>query len=104
MVSAALALLETSTGALVSALRPKASLVAENLSLRQQLAVLRVGRRPRLHPIDRAFLGGPFPRPVTLGRRPRDREAGHGHWLASPRLRTVLGVQVSSLRTPARCA
>ena len=55
MVSAALALLETSTGALVSALRPTASLVAENLSLRQQLAVLRVGRRPRLHPIDRAF-------------------------------------------------
>jgi transposase InsO family protein len=29
--------------------------VAENLALRQQLAVLRVGRRHRLRPIDRAF-------------------------------------------------
>ena len=42
-------------GALRSASRSRASLVAENLALRQQLAVLRVGRRPRLRPIDRAF-------------------------------------------------
>jgi hypothetical protein len=42
-------------GALVSALRPRASLVAENLALRQQLAVLRrKARRPRLQPLDRA--------------------------------------------------
>src|SRR5271166_1865740 len=34
----------------------RASLVAENLALRQQLAVLpRQTRRPRLRPIDRAF-------------------------------------------------
>jgi hypothetical protein len=42
-------------GALGCAFRSRASLVAENLALRQQLAVLRVGRRPRLRPIDRAF-------------------------------------------------
>jgi hypothetical protein len=36
-------------------LQPRASLVAENLAQRQQLAVLRVGRRPHLRPIDRAF-------------------------------------------------
>jgi putative transposase len=43
-------------GALRSALRPRASLVAENLALRQQLAVLRRKRkRPQLAPIDRAF-------------------------------------------------
>jgi hypothetical protein len=49
------ALLEAIAGALLSALWPRAGLVAENLALRQQLAVLRVGRRPRLRPIDRAF-------------------------------------------------
>jgi hypothetical protein len=46
-----LALLEAIVGGLVSALQPRASLVAENLALRQQLAVLRVGRRPNLRPI-----------------------------------------------------
>jgi len=41
---------------LVSAFRPRASLVAENLALRQQLAsLMREGRRPRLHMRDRAF-------------------------------------------------
>jgi transposase InsO family protein len=43
-------------GALVAALRPRASLVIENLALRQQLAVLRRAvPRPRLFPVDRAF-------------------------------------------------
>ena len=43
-------------GALVDALRPRASLVAEILVLRQQLAVLKRARpRPALRPIDRAF-------------------------------------------------
>ena len=43
-------------GALVAALRPRASLVVENLSLRQQLAVpRRAVPRPRLRPVDRAF-------------------------------------------------
>jgi hypothetical protein len=42
--------------ALVAALRSRASLVLENLALRQQLAVLkRATPRPRLHPVDRAF-------------------------------------------------
>jgi putative transposase len=50
-----IALLEAVVGALGSAFRSRASLVAENLALRQQLAVLKVGRRPRLRPIDRAF-------------------------------------------------
>jgi hypothetical protein len=47
MVSAVPAVLEAIVGALVSGLRSRASLVAENLVLRQQLAVLKVGRRPR---------------------------------------------------------
>ncbi len=43
-------------GALVDALRPRASLVVEILVLRQQLAVLKRARpRPPLRPIDRAF-------------------------------------------------
>lgn len=44
------------TGAIVAALSPRASLVAENLAPRQQLAVLRrAAQRPRLRPVDRAF-------------------------------------------------
>jgi putative transposase len=39
----------------LSALRSRASLVAENLALRHQLAILRARRRPRLRPVDRAF-------------------------------------------------
>jgi transposase InsO family protein len=43
-------------GALRASIRPSASLVAENLALRQQLAVLRRRtKRPRLVSIDRAF-------------------------------------------------
>jgi transposase InsO family protein len=48
-------LFDAMLGAMVSAFRSRASLVAENLALRQQFAVLRVGRRPRLRPIHRAF-------------------------------------------------
>jgi hypothetical protein len=41
---------------LFSAFKPRASLVVENLALRQQLATLqRAVPRPRLRPIDRAF-------------------------------------------------
>src|SRR5271155_1712322 len=51
-----LAILEPVVGALLAALRPRAVLVAENLVLRQQLAILRrTSPRPRLRPIDRAF-------------------------------------------------
>jgi putative transposase len=43
-------------GAVMAALRPRASLVLENLALRQQLAVLRRSTpRPHLRPLDRAF-------------------------------------------------
>jgi putative transposase len=49
-------LLEAIVGALLAGLRPRASLVAENLALRQQLAVLRrQTSRPQLRPVDRAF-------------------------------------------------
>jgi putative transposase len=49
-------LLAAIVGALLSASRPRACLVAENLALRQQLAVLRRKKaRPRLVSIDRAF-------------------------------------------------
>jgi hypothetical protein len=44
-----LALLEAFFGALLAAMKPRASLVAENLALRQQLAILRrITPRPRL--------------------------------------------------------
>jgi transposase InsO family protein len=50
------ALVEAMVGAFFAAFRPRASLVAENLLLRQQLAILcRATPRPRLRPIDRAF-------------------------------------------------
>jgi transposase InsO family protein len=43
-------------GAMFAGFRPRASLVLENLALRQQLAVLRRATpRPRLRPLDRAF-------------------------------------------------
>ena len=43
-------------GALLAGLQPRASLVVENLVLRQQLAVLRRAvPRPGLRPLDRAF-------------------------------------------------
>jgi putative transposase len=49
-------LLGAIVGAVLVALRPRASLVAENLALRQQLAVLRrQASRPQLRPVDRAF-------------------------------------------------
>ncbi|MGO9833474.1 MAG: integrase [Polyangiaceae bacterium] len=51
-----LIVLKAALGALLAALRPRANLVAENLVLRQQLAILRRATpRPRLRPIDRAF-------------------------------------------------
>ena len=49
-------LLQAIVGAMLAALRPRASLIAENLALRQQLAVLRrQTTRPQLRPVDRAF-------------------------------------------------
>jgi transposase InsO family protein len=51
-----LAVVEAIVGAFFAAFRPRVSLVAENLLLRQQLAILsRTSPRPRLRPIDRAF-------------------------------------------------
>jgi putative transposase len=50
------AIVEALVGALLATFRSRASLVVENLALRQQLAVLRRRRRrPHLHAIDRAF-------------------------------------------------
>ncbi len=50
------AILEALVGALLATFRSRASLVVENLALRQQLAVLRRRRRrPHLRAIDRAF-------------------------------------------------
>jgi putative transposase len=55
MVAVMLGLVVAILGAVRAAFRTRAGLVAENLALRQQLAVLRAGRRPRLRPVDRAF-------------------------------------------------
>jgi putative transposase len=55
-MAAVVALLKAVFGAILAAFRPRASLVIENLVLRQQLAVLRRATpRPRLRPVDRAF-------------------------------------------------
>ncbi len=54
-VGGVVTLLEAIIGALFAALRPRASLVIENLALRQQLSILRRSRpRPGLRPLDRA--------------------------------------------------
>ena len=51
-----MSLLAALVSALISPFCSRASLVAENLALRQQLAVLRrAAPRPRLRPVDRAF-------------------------------------------------
>ena len=51
-----LGLVAAIVGGLLGAFRPRALIVAENLALRQQIAVLlRKTKRPRLLPIDRAF-------------------------------------------------
>ena len=55
-MGAVVALLKAILGALFAAVRPRTSLVLENLALRQQLAVLRrAAPRPRLRPMGRAF-------------------------------------------------
>jgi putative transposase len=55
-VAVVISILESVFGALLSAFRSRATLVVENLALRQQLAVLRRRRpRPTLRAIDRAF-------------------------------------------------
>ena len=55
-MGAVVALLKAILGALFAAVRPRTSLVLENLALRQQLAVLRRATpRPRLRPMDRVF-------------------------------------------------
>ena len=55
-VGGVVTLLEAIVGAVLAALRPRASLVLENLALRQQLSVLRRSTpRPRLRRLDRAF-------------------------------------------------
>ena len=90
------AILQAVIGTLCSALRPRASLVAENLVLRQQLAILRRATpRPRLRPIDRAFLGHGRPHVVAVGGMSRDRPAGDRDCLAPAGLRSVVGVEVS---------
>ncbi|HEY5375691.1 MAG TPA: hypothetical protein VIK01_18560 [Polyangiaceae bacterium] len=51
-----LAILRAFVGALLAAMKPRATLVAETLALRQQLAILRrTTPRPRQRPMDRAF-------------------------------------------------
>ena len=76
-LAAMLAILQAVIGTLCSALRPRASLAAENLVLRQQLAILRRETpRPRLRPLDRAFLGHGRPCVVAVGGLSRDRPTG----------------------------
>ncbi len=87
--------LEAIVGAVLATLRPRASLVLENLALRQQLSILRRSTpRPRLRPLDRAFWVVLSRTWSPLGRRPGNREARDGDCLASPGLRSILGEQV----------
>ena len=101
-VAAVFAIVFALLGALADALRPRASLVMENLVLRQQLGVLkRARRRPPLRAIDRRRLGRRLSRLVAMGRRARDREAGDRGRVAPPRLRSLLGLEVEARRTTA---
>jgi hypothetical protein len=69
------AIVTAAVGALFAAFKPRASLVAENLALRQQLATLRrTVPRPRLRSVDRAFW-------VVLS-RVRARWASRAAWVA----------------------
>jgi hypothetical protein len=86
-----LALVEAVIGAFFATFRPRASLVAENLALRQQLATLmRNGARHRLWPIDRAFWVV-LSHVVAMGERSGDREAGDRNHLAPSRILPVSG-------------
>jgi hypothetical protein len=96
-----LPLVEAIVGAFLASFRSRVSLVAENLALRQQLAVFkRTAPGPRLRPIDRAFCwlcrasgrGGP-----TCS----NREAGHRCHLAWSRICALLGIQVDASRPSA---
>jgi hypothetical protein len=60
------------SGELLAALRPRATLLAENLVLRQQLAIL-----PRLRPSDRAFWGAQPIAPTACYATGRDIAAFH---------------------------
>jgi hypothetical protein len=94
---AVFAIVKALIGALLAAMKPRACLVAENLALRQQLAIVRrTTPRPRLRPIDRAFWALLSRTWVALGRCARNREACHGGRLASPRICTVLGDEVEA--------
>jgi hypothetical protein len=94
-------LLEAIVGALFAALRPRASLVIENLALRQQLSILRRSRpRPRLRPLDRAFWVVLYrtwsPRSSARSRRPTRSEDRAGAGLCRPRLGACIAAEVIS--------
>jgi hypothetical protein len=63
-----LALFQATLGAVLAAFRPRASLVIDNLALRQQLAILRrFTSRPRLCPVRSGVLGHALADMVALG-------------------------------------
>ena len=79
--------------AIAACCRSRASLVAENLCLRQELLVLRRRKlRPRLSDSDRRFLDLGEPMVPGLARHPRRRECDHGATLAPSWLEGLLAL------------
>ena len=89
-------------GALRAALRSRVSLVAENLALRQQLAILRrQTKRARLTPLGSGVLDRALARLVAIGAKPRDRQARDRDSVASAGIRSLLGLEVEAPRPTA---
>jgi hypothetical protein len=95
-------ILEAVVGALLVALGPRAILVAENLVLRQQLAILRRAT-PASLPLcpSTEHSESLFPLVVAVGGLSGDRPTGDRDRLASARLCSVVGVEVVADRSSA---
>src|SRR5215472_812069 len=94
--------------AIAACCRSRASLVAENLCLRQELLVLRRRKlRPRLSDSDRRFLDLGEPMVPGLARHPRRRECDHGATLAPSWLEGLLALAFETRKgggSPSDCA
>ena len=83
-----------------SLIAPRTSLVAENLALRQQLAVLnRKIHRPQLRRLDR-FFWAPLATLEALAAGLGHRQTGDRHQMAQTRLSIILAMEVEGSGWP----
>ena len=88
-------------GLLAVFIKSRASLVAENLALRQQLAVLtRSVKRPRLRRRDRLFWAWLSPILARLEDRACHRQTRNGHPLVPSRVPTLLALEIEDQERP----